>query len=126
MSLKKLPALKEADIEREILDFIYLKLKLFCFKIPKAGYFDAKQKRFRKHASPYAINGIADIAVIYRGLYLAIEVKSKLGVQSPAQLEFQRRVGEAGGHYYLVRSVEEAIKAIESVDALLQSYAPSE
>ena len=62
----------------------------------------------------HADAGVADIYVqgpCCRGFWM--EVKAGTGKQSERQKEFQRTIEAHGGKYYIVRSVEEALKACE-------------
>ena len=52
--------------------------------------------------------GTADILACVAGRYVALEVKTDAGRQSPAQRKFEAAVGRAGGVYAVVRSVAEA------------------
>lgn len=85
-------------------------------KIPKAGYFDARKgvERFKKHISPYAVNGVADLYAVIDGQSIWIEVKSKRGVQSDAQKEFERLLKENRVPYYLVRCLEDVFSIVET------------
>jgi len=44
---------------------------------------------------------------------IALEVKSSIGKQSPAQKEWQNKFEKFGGEYYIVRSVEEVMNIIK-------------
>ena len=68
------------------------------------------KSRFIRYGHP----GSADIfAVVKGGRFLAVECKTPLGPrgggtkQSEDQIEFQRRVFDAGGVYWVIRSGEE-------------------
>lgn len=54
-----------------------------------------------------SVKGAPDRIAIRDGIHLHIEVKSANGRQTPEQVNFQRNVEAGGGHYVLVRSVEE-------------------
>ena len=56
--------------------------------------------------------GISDLTAIKKGRVLFIEVKSKKGVQSKHQIDFERDVKESGSHYILARSVDDIDKYI--------------
>lgn len=88
---------KEADITRQIRD--YLKLKSwFVFKV------------FQSLGS---YPGVADLYAIKDGLAVWIEVKAPGGKQSTAQKEFQWQIERQGGKYVLARCVED-LAQIES------------
>jgi hypothetical protein len=63
----------------------------------------------------YGLPGQADIAGVIRGQHVEIEVKTPGGRQSRQQGHWQRAIERAGGTYLLVRSVEEAVSALESL-----------
>ena len=77
-----------------------------------------QMRGFRKSATP----GLPDIIGIVQhrcvlsqmdhALPLAVEVKSRVGRQSPAQREFELRWEQAGGLYVLCRSVDELREAL--------------
>ena len=48
-----------------------------------------------------------------KGRYIGLEVKALKTKQNDNQKEFQAAVNAAGGIYFLVRSLEEAVEAIE-------------
>ena len=63
----------------------------------------------------YGLPGQADIAGVLRGQHVEIEVKTPAGRQSQQQIRWQRAVERAGGVYVVVRSVDEALAALEAL-----------
>lgn len=61
----------------------------------------------------YGLPGQADIAGIVRGKHVELEVKTPTGRQSQQQVRWQRAIERAGGVYVVVRSVDEALAALE-------------
>ena len=55
--------------------------------------------------------GVQDITCLYKGKFIAIELKTITGKQSPEQKEIERLVKRHGGEYYIIRSLDE-LKAI--------------
>lgn len=51
--------------------------------------------------------GAADLLVIHKGKTFFVEVKTKDGSQSLAQVKFQSHAEAAGADYYIVRSLDE-------------------
>jgi hypothetical protein len=98
------PPIREAQIEREICDYLHLK-GLFFWKQPQAGFFDGTC--FRPHASPYVKKGVPDLIVIRRGQFIGLEIKRPGSYQSNSQKVFQMQLQRAGGKYYVVRSLQE-------------------
>ena len=56
--------------------------------------------------------GCADLAVGYRGVTYFLEIKTDKGKLTPAEQEFME---QWNGHYCIVRTVDEALKAIGAV-----------
>lgn len=57
--------------------------------------------------------GTGDFFVLYNGRLIFLECKSKKGRQSLPQAAFQTLIESNGGHYYLIRSVDEIVKILE-------------
>lgn len=98
--------LLEKEIELQC-GFYLKSLGHFFWKVTSNGYFDARIKRFRKQASPFARNGCPDFLLIYKGVTVGLEFKTKRGQQTDDQKAFERDLIKAGGYYFVVRSLEE-------------------
>jgi len=57
--------------------------------------------------------GVSDIIGIYKGRFLAIEVKTPKGKVTEAQRAFIDRVNKEGGIAFVARSVEDVIEKLE-------------
>jgi Holliday junction resolvase len=57
--------------------------------------------------------GVPDIIGIYRGKFLAIEVKTERGKLSPHQERFIQNINDAGGIAFVARSVDDVIEKLE-------------
>jgi hypothetical protein len=55
--------------------------------------------------------GASDLLVVLKNKVIFLEVKTPTGRQSEAQKIFQKIVESLGHEYYIVRSVDEALKA---------------
>lgn len=53
------------------------------------------------------MRGLPDIIVIKGGNFVGLEVKRPGAKQSLEQKEFEKRVKDEGGEYYVVHSIEE-------------------
>lgn len=111
--------MKEKEIEEQVLKWLNFQLNVFAFKVNTTGFFDTKRKIFRKNTSKFVMPGTPDIFCIYRCFNLPIavfmEVKSEKGKQSESQVEFQTIVEKAGGFYFIVRSIDDASRALNFV-----------
>lgn len=110
LNLKK--SLSEAEIEHKILVYLNISRLGFFWKNHTAGYFDGK--RFRKQASPFAINGVPDIIGVIDGQFVAFEVKSERGVPSDAQKAFMKRATSSGALVAVVKSLQEVLEALQA------------
>lgn len=79
---------------------------ILAFKIKSMGTYDPTLKRFRS-PSPWYRKGVSDILGIYKGKFMAIEVKSAKGNPSPEQVSFLADVIRAGGIGFIARSIED-------------------
>lgn len=62
--------------------------------------------------------GGADLIGCYRGRFIAMEVKTPDGRQSPAQRDFQTCVEHNGGVYLMPRSPEDAVRMVSELSPL--------
>lgn len=67
--------------------------------------------RMGEHFVRGATAGTADLIGVYRGIPMALEVKTPTGRQSQTQRDWQARWELAGGVYAVVRSYEDALAA---------------
>lgn len=84
----------ESDIKKQCKDYLDLN-HWFSFPVHSQSY--------------YAKKGISDRIAVKNGIVLFIEFKTDKGKQSKYQVEFMNNIIENGGHYFIVRSVEELI-----------------
>lgn len=59
--------------------------------------------------------GGSDLIGMFRGRFLAIEIKTPRGRQSPEQRQFQQLVESKGGVYLMPRSVQHATSMLEAL-----------
>lgn len=101
----------ESQIQSAMLDYLMRK-KHFVIRlnnIPPTQMVNG-QRVFRRMPKG-SVKGLPDIMVITDGGYVVwLEVKAKRGIQSADQHEFQRRVEEKNGEYYIVRKIEDLIQ----------------
>lgn len=111
----------ESEVQREICDFLY-SLKLFFWRNNTIPVFGRAMPK-------YSLKGLPDIFVIHDGMVIGFEVKRegsdtereksgrkiRAGMLSPDQAEVCRRLENAGGFYYCVRSVTDVKKALAGI-----------
>ena len=86
----------ESKIQAKIMLYLKACPDTYAFKVMKAS-----------------TNGVPDIIACVQGKFIALEVKSEKGRPSKLQIVAQRRIKEAGGESYIVRSVEEVQEIIQ-------------
>ena len=108
----------EKEIENQILHYLHFASGAYAWKVNNTGVFDPKKKVFRRK-SKYDVNGQADITCVLhtkRGsVTVFLEVKTPTGTQSKSQKEFESNITSVGGHYFIVRSVEDVIECLKKV-----------
>lgn len=60
--------------------------------------------------------GVPDIIMCYKGCFVGLEVKTEKGRQSQTQKEAEQAINEAGGYYYIVRSVDDVDEVLNLLD----------
>lgn len=109
---------EEARIQSEFFRLV----PLFFPKLPDKLLFAVPNGGSRHKIEAYNLSrqgvkrGVADVIlqVPKKGFAsLCLEFKTPTGRQRPEQKEYQRQVEMAGSKYVIVRSVEEAIKAVK-------------
>lgn len=98
--------ISEKCIENSILS--YLKLcGVLCWKNDSVGIYDPTRNVYRKRRSIHHLVGVSDILGIYKGRFLAIEVKSENGRLTPGQKRFIDSVNANGGIAFVAKCVED-------------------
>lgn len=101
--------LTESQIRRQIYEALEAAIrpyKGFIFAIETSG----RSGRNNRLMQGYNQKGSSDLFMVLNGISVALEVKKPGGVQSEMQMEFEANIEAAGGHYYVVRSVVEALE----------------
>lgn len=112
MKKQKLRDPKEKEIQKLIIDWLnYRKDIYFIRNNSFAGYFKRKNGtqgwlRQNKPGSP-------DLILCYKGQWIGIEIKTRLGKQSQLQINAMNDILRCKGKYYVIHSLEELIKKID-------------
>ncbi len=88
-------------------------LGAFIFVHDSVGVFDPRRGVFRRNNNPYRIRGVADILGIFRGVPLAVEIKTKTGRLTDHQKDFLEQWREAGGIAIVARCVADLHPELE-------------
>lgn len=105
--------IRESDIQSAICDYLAIK-RFFFWRQNNTPIYDPIRKLFRKFPK-YAIKGLPDIQIIHKGKTIFLEVKKKGMYQSNEQKEFEKSAKKNGADYFVVKSLEEAIKSLSDI-----------
>jgi len=114
--------MKEAQIQKEILHWLSLQPKdqMFSWRMYTGPIVRGNPAKGKTFFTPNPCPGLPDIIVIIKGRFVGLEIKQPKGRQSTEQKTFEQAIKKAGGFYFLIRSLDEAIKAIESIKHLTE------
>lgn len=98
----------EGEIKREIMQYLSRLSEGMFWINSSIGI------RGRKINSRYQLTGVGDILGLYRGRFVAIEVKKPTGVVSEVQEKFIQRVTSKGGLAFVARSLEDVVKLLKT------------
>ena len=104
--------MSESNIQKAILDYLQYQENLgkLWFVRSGAGAIKTDTGRYFKTGKV----GCPDILLCCHGCFIGLEVKTPKGRQSDAQVEAQKIIEACGGKYYVVRSVDDVIRILES------------
>ncbi len=100
----------EHNIQSSILDYL-ARRGVFHFRNNSGAL--PMQRNGQQYFVRFGAKGSPDIICVIAGRFVGLEVKDEKGKQSEDQKEFQRSLESAGGIYFLVRSIDEAMEAVE-------------
>lgn len=106
---------KEQDIVRGILDYLNLRKITHAHVRNTGSIIQRGGKTFfgkARHSQP----GVADILGVYRGIAIAIEVKSLVGRLRPDQEQWLMSWSKNGGAYCVARSIENVEQFLSSLE----------
>ena len=114
--------MKESQIQKEILTWLALQPKdqMFSWRMYTGPIVRGNPLKGKSFFTPNPCPGLPDIVVILKGRFIGLEIKQPKGRQSKEQKSFEQSLKHAGGFYFIIRTLDEAIKAIESIKQLTE------
>lgn len=97
-------ATPEGRIRNAIMSWLKLH-RCFCFIHDSVGIFDPQRRCYRVRHGVHRSVGIPDIIGIWKGRFLAIEVKAPKSYPSPDQRAVIERINQEGGIAFVARSI---------------------
>ena len=77
---------------------------------------------YKTHGSALTRAGVPDLLVCYQGRFIGLEVKGPRGVMEPRQLVEMAALVRAGGRALVVKSVEEALRALSEPNVVVMNH----
>jgi hypothetical protein len=106
--------LSEARLQSQIVQYLQSK-NIYFFSVPnEAAGRDAAIRMARMKAMGLR-SGVSDLVLVLPGRVVFLEVKEAGGVQSEAQKRFQEKVEALGHQYFLVKSLEDLQKVVDTI-----------
>ncbi len=75
-------------------------------------------KRAVGHYTCTSEKGLPDITVVYRGIYVGLEVKKYDGKQNKDQVAMEKKMTKVRANYFVVKSIDDVIAALKTVDKM--------
>lgn len=108
----KTPQHEESKIQQAVVQWFRLQYpKYIIAAVPNGGYRNTKEAAIMQREGILA--GFSDLIIIAQHNVLFVEMKTKDGLQSDKQKEFQNKVSRLGFEYVICRSFEQSVLAIE-------------
>lgn len=109
---KHKPRHEESKIQQAVVRWFRLQYpKYIIAAVPNGGYRNTKEAAIMQREGILA--GFSDLMIIAQHNVLFVEMKTKDGLQSDKQKEFQNKVSKLGFEYVICRSFEQSVLAIE-------------
>lgn len=109
---KHKPRHEESKIQQAVVRWFRLQYpKYIIAAVPNGGYRNTKEAAIMQREGILA--GFSDLMIIAQHNVLFLEMKTKDGLQSDKQKEFQNKVSRLGFEYIICRSFEQSVLAIE-------------
>ena len=111
-SSQKLQQIKisESQIQKAVIAFLSYRKDLYFFRAG-SGTLQTERGSFFRTGKP----GCPDIVICFEGRFIGFEIKTQTGKQTLPQKETEKLINVLGGKYFVIRSVDEAINALESL-----------
>ena|SRR3990167_8451634 len=100
-----------AELTNQIIDFVYRKGG-YSWRSSSVGIYDQQKRAYRTSAK----KGVADVLAVFKGRFIAIEVKIGKDRLSPEQEGFILSVNHAGGKAFVVHDFDEFLSCWKGVD----------
>lgn len=88
------------ELTNAVIDYIY-RQEGFAYRAESSGVFDSKLQLYRTAPK----KGVSDIIGIYKGKFLAVEIKIGKDRLSPEQIGFLKNIAHCGGYTFVAKDL---------------------
>jgi len=110
--------LSEARIQAQIVQYLQTR-GVYFFSVPNEAAGRDAAARMAKLKAMGLRSGVADMVLLFPGRTVFVEVKDDNGKQSEAQKRFQDKVESLGFPYFIVKSVADVKKVVDTFDNMV-------
>lgn len=103
----------EKETQKAVLDYLSLK-GIFHYR-QNSGAFKTDRGGFYRMGASGAPDIVAVVNICYIGVYVALEIKDIHGKLNDNQIKFKEDLEKSGGFYFIIRSLEDCINALDNV-----------
>jgi hypothetical protein len=113
----------EEDFQRQVVQFLRVAApeRMFFFHVPNGG--QRHSKVAAKLIGQGLRAGVPDLAVIWEGQVLFLELKTARGATSLVQRQVHKQLGLAGAWVWVCRTLDEVIEALTAFGIPLRARA---
>ena len=104
--------IKERDIQRQILEYLKYRKDIYFIR-NNTGSFKIIRTNGSQGYCQNAQKGSPDIILCYKGIFIGLEIKTKIGKQSEYQKQAELDIKKCGGKYFIIRCLEDVVKLME-------------
>lgn len=102
----------ETRIQASILTYLVY-LGIFCWRNNSSGIYNQKTGSYYSPKGIGRISGVSDIlGILPDGRFIALEIKSEKGKETPEQKVFGHNISTNNGLYIVARSIEDVRKTL--------------
>lgn len=111
----------EKEIQNLILEWLSYQPQCKAWTNQSVGIYDARKGTYRKPNGRFSNIGSADILGIYRGYFLAIEVKRPKGKLTEHQAQWLTQMVELGALAFVARSLADVQYVLQQADEAIRA-----
>ena len=112
--------MRERDFHRSVADFLAVALPRDAIwtTFPAGGGGEARGAHLK---SVGLVKGWPDVQILWRGLFIGVELKSETGKPSLEQIQVGLAIEKAGGKWFIARSIDDLTRKLTACGVPLRA-----